>query len=59
MLLGNCHRNGFGMDIQTDKFYSFHRSAPSLVAPYCLSSDSQNNPRLRIGAGRDYRVKAS
>ena len=25
--------------------------APSLVALYCLSSDSQHNPRLRIGAG--------
>ena len=24
----------------------------SLVALYCLSSDSQHNPRLRSGAGR-------
>jgi hypothetical protein len=39
------------MDIQTNKFYSFHRPATSLVALYCLSSDSQHNPRLRIGAG--------
>ncbi|HEY2119024.1 MAG TPA: hypothetical protein VGH37_07565, partial [Candidatus Acidoferrum sp.] len=41
----------FGMDIQTYKFYSLHRPAPSLVALYCLSSDSQHNPRLRIAAG--------
>ncbi len=35
----------------TNKFYSLHRPAPSLVALYCLSSDSQHNPCLRIGAG--------
>jgi hypothetical protein len=39
------------MDIQTNKFYSLHRPAPSLVALYCLSSDSQHNPRPRIAAG--------
>src|SRR5262249_27854198 len=39
------------MDIQTNKFYPFHRPAPSLVALYCFSSDSQHNPRPRIVAG--------
>src|SRR5258707_14180050 len=29
----------------------------SLVALYCLSSDSQHNPRLRIGAGHSILTK--
>ena|SRR5215469_4627237 len=28
LLLGYCHRNRLSMDIQTNKFYPFHRPAP-------------------------------
>jgi len=51
ILLGNRNGNRRGMDIQINKFYSFYRPAPFLVALYCLSTDSQHDPRPRIVAG--------
>jgi hypothetical protein len=50
-MLGNRTGNRLVTDIQTNKFYSFHRPDPPLVALYCSSTDSQHNPRPRIAAG--------
>jgi hypothetical protein len=57
VLLRYRYRNRLCMDIQTNKLYSLIDRLLSLVALYCRSSDSQDNPRPRIGAGHSIVTK--